>query len=400
MAPTTAPLPNYHLQTSMKQSCKIGSTLGHVKAQNEDPPSDSAPTDPNSTGKIKIAANNWLANRDSDDPPPPNSIIRAVTQYQNKKLLIETNTCEMAAWLKANAMRILQPLIGHPIKDLGRLYLVIAQFMPVQFQTNAEGTCELENSANLPVESISHVMWIKNPERRTPSQHVANAKIYCKSAEVTNTLILGSGCISHMGSQLCLHKDIRTPSTCVQCQRYGHIAPDCKETLPTCAKCREDHWTRECATNDTKCTPCGSSDHWTNVESCPKCIDHENATLDKNPKALTPYYITDERWTWGLHDNEPPNHAPDTAHTQQGHQPDLINTHQKHIYTHTKGPVIQQRTLTSSSFHHKPMQTGFNTTPLGCKAIHTMNPPVPPLHQQASTSQSIQLTRPMTSQNE
>src|SRR5258706_12552497 len=219
MAPTTAPLPNYHLQTSMKQSCKIGSTLGHVKAQNEDPPSDSAPTDPNSTGKIKIAANNWLANRDSDDPPPPNSIIRVVTQYRNKKLLIETNTRKTAAWLKANAMRVLQPLIGHPIKVLGRLYPVIARFMPVQFQTNAEGTRELDNNAKLPAESISHVMWIKKPERRTPSQHVANAKIYCKSAEVANTLILGSGRISHMGSQLRLHKDIRTPSTFVRCQR-------------------------------------------------------------------------------------------------------------------------------------------------------------------------------------
>jgi len=142
--------------------------------------------------------------------------------------------------------------------------------MPVQFQTNEESIHKLEISTNLPAGSISHVTWLKNPERRTPGQTHANAKIHCKSAKDANTLIIGSRRIMHMGSQLQLHKDIRTPGTCNWCQKYGHIAPDCKETSLTCTKCGEDHRTRECVSRGTKCTPCRSPDHQTNDKRCPK----------------------------------------------------------------------------------------------------------------------------------
>ena len=182
----------------------------------------------------------------------------------------------------------------HPIKVLGRLYQVVTRFMLIQFQTNTEGVCKLEISANLPEKSISHVTWLKNPECRAPGQKCTNVKIHCKSAEDTNHLILGSGRISHMGSQLCIHKDIRTPGTCNHCQKYSHIAPDCKEASPTCGKCGEDHRGAECTTGHIKCTPCGSTDHQTNDEKCPEHIVCENAVIDKKPEAHTPYYITDE----------------------------------------------------------------------------------------------------------
>ena len=144
--------------------------------------------------------------------------------------------------------------------------------MPVQFQTNEEGAQELEISTNLPMESISHMTWLKNPERRSPGQHCANVKIHCRSAEDANTLILSSRRILHMGSQLHIHKDIRMPGTCNWCQNYSHIALNCKEELPICAKCSEPHRTMECTTGHTKCTPCGSMAHQTNDERCPERI--------------------------------------------------------------------------------------------------------------------------------
>ena len=379
-------------------------TLIEIQTQAADSQSDTILSDANSTGKIKTAINTWLANSEIEDPPPPNSTIRAVTQYRNNKLLIETNSRPAAKWLKDNAARVLQPIVGHLVKVLGRLYQVIARFMPIQFQPNAEGIRELEISANLPEDSISHVAWLKNPERRTSSQTRANIKIHCKSAEDANKLILGSGRISHMGSQLRLHKDIRTPGTCNCCQKYGHIAPDCKDELPTCAKCGEDHRSMECTTGRTKCTPCGSTDHQTNHEKCPQRIERENAALDKRPEALTPYYVTDERWTWGFPDNDQPTHNMDAERPQYDRRPNAINTRQGRIHTQTRGRTTQQNTLINSGFYRKPLLSGTNNTPLGHKTLADTTPPesLPPHRaptptQQASSSQNVQPTQPTIS---
>ena len=376
-------------------------TLIEFQTQAEDTQRDSILADANSTGKIKTAINTWLANSEIEDPPPPNSTIRAITQYRNNRLLIETNSRAAAKWLKDNATRVLQPTLGRPVKVLGRLYQVIARFMPVQFQTNDEGIRELEISANLPVDSISHVAWLKNPERRAPSQNFANIKIHCKNAEDANKLILGSGRISHMGSQLRLHKDIRTPGTCNQCQKYGHILPDCKDESPTCAKCGEGHRSMECTTGRTKCTPCGAEGHQTNDAKCPNRIERENAAINKKPEAHTPYYVTDERWTWGFPDGDTPNRIANAERTLHERRMPVINTRQGRIPPQPRGRTIQQSTLINNGFQRLPLLSGTNNTPLGRKAPNDSTPPTPSsFHrdstssQRASTSQSVQPTQP------
>jgi len=222
-------------------------------------------------------------------------------------------------------------------------------FMPVQFQTNAEGICKLETSANLPVESISHITWLKNPKHRSPSQH---------------------------------------------------IVLDCKEELPTCAKCGKAHQTMECTAGCTKCMPCRSMDHQTNNKRCPECIDCENTMIDKKPKALTPYYIMDKHWTWGLPNNNLPNCNTDLEHMQHNHRPYVINMCQGCNHPQPRGQTIQQCMLISSSFHCKPVQTGTNNTPLGHKLcvthplLHSPHHQASTSNQQASKSQSAQPTKP------
>lgn len=204
-----------------------------------------------------------------------------------------------------------------------------------------------------------------------------------------------------MGSQLRIHKDIRTPGTCNRCQKYGHIVPDCKDESPTCAKCGEDHRSMECTTGRTKCTPCGSEDHQTNDERCPKRIERENAAIDKKPEAHTPYYVTDERWTWGFPDNDLTNRNAVMERTQYERRPPVINTRQGRNPPQPRGRATQQSTLISNGFQRKPLLSGTNNTPLGRKAPNDTTPPTPPsLHrnsttnQQASTSQSVQPTQP------
>ena len=171
--------------------------------------------------------------------------------------------------------------------------------MPTHFQTDPAGLRELETSAKLDPHSITRATWIKDPSCRTLNQRCANIKVFCETPEAANSLIMSSP--QHLGSQLCTHKDIKVPSTCLKCQQYGHFAMNCAEMLPTCGRCGDGHPTLECDTHaTTKCTPCGSNDHQTNNPECPKHQNWENALLLKDPETLMPYYTTNERWTWGL----------------------------------------------------------------------------------------------------
>ena len=337
-------------------------------------------------------------NRDGDDPPPTNTIIRAISQCRNKKLLIEANTSTAADWIKLNATRIFKPLIGHPVKTLGRHHPVIARFMPILFQTDEAGTRDLESSANLPENSISQVTWIKNPERRAAGQQVANLKIICNSAETANSLIMGSGRISHLGSQIQFHKDIKAPGTCSKCQEYGHSATNCKSENPACAKCGETHQTSECQTRTTKCTPCGSKKHQTNDVKCPERIAREEAILTKKPELLTPYYITAERWTWGLPSATPTVTSEDAAH--QHHRIFKNGNRQRH---YDRGHPRRQRTLFNTGFQHGPMITGANNIPINPKKSSNDRPPSPthtqvrsPSPQRTNTVDSAMMPQPET----
>ena len=267
-----------------------------IQSDKDDIIKDTFPAESNPYGKIKATLNQWLANTDEENPAPRHSNIRAITQYRKNKILIETGSRETAVWIKQNGTQFIQKLLGHPIKILGRLYPVVARFMPVLFSTNEEGVRDLEGSANLPANTISHVTWIKNPDSRKQGQTYANVKIFCKTPETANQLIIEAGRFKHLGSNLRIHKDIKAPSPCNRCQRYGHISADCPETRSTCGKCAEEHRTHECQSSNSKCTPCGSTEHQTNDMHCPQRITRERAILAKNPEALSPYYSDSKNW--------------------------------------------------------------------------------------------------------
>lgn len=376
-------------------------TLIEVKAESSDALKSIFPTVENVTHKIKTEINKWFDTYDEDSPPPPpKSSVRSVTQYRNNKILIETTTKESTVWLKQNGNHFLTTMFGHPVLILGRLFPVIARFMPVLFHTNEESIRELETSANLDANSISQVRWIKNPINRRPTQQFANLKILCTSAEAANTLIMEDGRIKHLGSQLKIHKDIKAPSTCNRCQKYGHIFANCSDTLPTCAYCAEQHSSASCTSTVTKCTPCGSTDHRTNSPRCPERYAREEALMTKNPEALTPYYATHEHWTWGINPQEP-TVIPETAFDpSKSSNPGPAPTYQRsrRNRTHTKGRKGQQDTLTS--MFNRPNTTKPCTTnsPDGAKNPSNPNLTKPQEEQGNSSTDTQPHSNPPTSQ--
>ena len=350
--------PNTPLEARLRnrlniKSCQI---MVEIQSTHQDPLKAAYPDGDNPIDKLRQAANTWISLKsDNMAGLPDNSNIRSIKQYHAYKFLIETNRSETADWIKKHPETLSAPF-KNPVKILNRLYPVIARFMPTHFQTDPAGLRELEINAKLDPQSITHATWIKDPKRRNPDQKHANIKIYCETPETANALIMNNP--QHLGTQLRIHKVIRAPGTCLNCQQYGHYATNCKETTPTCGKCADTHLTSECKSDRLKCTPCGSVNHQTNDPTCSERQNREAAILTKDVEALSPYYSTVERWTWSLEQEDTQPELPSAPHRR--------TTRTAPFTRHTRQPQrARQNTLFGSGFQRQPTQSGANSTPIG-----------------------------------
>ena len=266
-----------------------------IQSTHQDPLKAAYPDGNNPIDKLRQAANMWISLKlDNMAGLPDNSNIHSIKQYHTYKFLIETNRSETANWIKKHPETLSAPF-KNPVKILNCLYPVIVCFMPTHFQTDLAGLHKLEVNAKLDPQSITHATWIKDPKRRNPNQKHMNIKIYCETPKTANALIMNNP--QHLGTQLQIHKDIRAPSTCLNCQQYGHYATNCKEATPTCSKCADTHLTSKWSSDRLKCTPCRPVNHQTNNPTCSERQNRETMIFTKDVKALSPYYSTVERWT-------------------------------------------------------------------------------------------------------
>ena len=377
------PTPNTPLEARLRNRLNIKAcqVMVEIQSEHEDPLKAAYPDKENPIDKLKQATNTWLATESDDTTgPPDNSTIRTIKQYHSKRFLIETNKCETAEWIRDHPESLHSPF-KNQVKLLNRLYPVVAHFMPTHFQTDPAGIRTLETDAKLDPQTISRATWIKDPKRRNLDQKHANIKIFCETPEAANALIMSSPL--HLGTQLRIHKDIKAPGTCLNCQQYGHYATNCKETSPTCGKCANDHLTSECKSTTLKCTPCGSLDHQSNDPNCIERQNCESALLTKDVEALSPYYSTVERWTWSLSQEDNPPFEDPPALQKRFPRPPPQNCHAKQ----PQRPQTRQNTLFGSGFQRRPnqTQTGANSTPIN-------NP------RQRGTTQTTQTVTPATNE--
>ena len=334
---------------------------------------------------IKDAINLWLNSpEDRNGPLPKKAFARTVQIFGNSRMLIEMNSPEAADWMRTNPDRILGDVMKCKTSILKRSHTVIARFMPTSFVISPTSLKILEEEQSLPPGSIQNATWIKDPTKRAPDQKFANIKLFCSSPESANNLITGPAYV--MGSRLSIQKDIRTPGVCNKCQRYGHIARNCEETKDTCGLCGEEHRTSLCSsTNERKCTPCGSNEHTTNHIDCPTYQQMEQAMIDKDPEAASPYFLTEESWTWGhqsssadilppppgshMHKNrsshKKPNNPSQKDHPQHLHQQTLPKE-----FTKSRAPQPQHQPQPQP----QPQLTPPSTTTLNNTCEETVTP--------------------------
>ena len=214
-------------------------------------------------------------------------------------MMIKMNSSNAANWIHTHLDCIIGNILKCPVKVLSQTYTVVARFILIMFDSTLANLKELEDAMDLPNSSIQEASWIKHPSKCTGHQKVANLKIFCTTPESANTLINGLTYIT--GSRISIQKDIRSPGVCNKCQTYGHTIKDCKATTDTCRTCGRAHHTSTChKSTECKCTPCGSTGHSTKYAGCLIYLQYEKSMTDRNPELLSPYYLTNKEWTWGI----------------------------------------------------------------------------------------------------
>ncbi|KIM22115.1 hypothetical protein M408DRAFT_55354, partial [Serendipita vermifera MAFF 305830] len=224
--------------------------------------------------------------------------IRNLVVTKSGHILIELSSSSAADWLRSP--KTCTPFVdaffpGTSIRK--RTFTVVIGFVPVEFTPEDPASLRtLEIDHGLQPNDILEATWIKHPSKRAVNQALAHIKVKCASAKAANHLLISP--LHILGRQVTSKKDIREPSVCNKCQKYGHYMIDCKED-DTCARCGEGHRVTNCPNrNAQKCTPCGSLDHPTNHFSCLEYQKRVHAQNVRAPESLKPFFPTDEQWTW------------------------------------------------------------------------------------------------------
>ena len=228
--------------------------------------------------------------------------IKAITSTKTGSPILELNSLEAANWLKDPVRKstFFEHLSGKVhVKE--RLYHLVVPFLPTSTKTDDPTTLRsIECESDLPEQTIVKLKWIKDPSRRDNRQRVAHAMLSISTPSVANHVI-------REGLYLDQHKyhprkDRKEPLRCLKCQRWGHFASSCTQTVDTCGSCAHEHRDRNCNTYGTYyCVNCESQTHRSRDRCCPD-FQRRCAELDaRSPENAMPYFNpTDELWTQAL----------------------------------------------------------------------------------------------------
>ena len=177
--------------------------------------------------------------------------------------------------------------------------------MPTTFVAGNSGFyMKLEDSNNLPTDTITSTKFIKPLHLRYKEQKVTHLIVSFSSHKEANTIIQQGLYIE--GKHVIVRKVLTEPHRCLKCQVYRHFISECKAQNNKCARCAEQHCTASCpfATNSplhcANCKPGTGSGHSTTDRGCPSFLE-EQAKIDKrSPENKFKYFPTSDLNTWKL----------------------------------------------------------------------------------------------------
>ena len=270
----------------------------------------SSPTDrtPQAALKIRDDLNKRLSDLDEGNlelvnSPDDNTKIRGIQTLERGAYLFEMNSPAAADRFRTycSDFDLLTSSLGVSARVKDKAYNLVFRFVPCQSSfdpSDPDHISAIETENGLEPGSITSASWIKNPERRSPNQHVASLKVVCSSPEAANHLIRERVYVA--GHIVTIRKDLREPIRCNKCQLFGHIRGACFSD-EKCAHCASsDHITANCRPNQRpSCVSCGpDSSHASSSRTCPTFKEKCVALDARYPENSMPYFPTGERWTW------------------------------------------------------------------------------------------------------
>src|SRR5699024_10068180 len=82
---------------------------------------------------------------------------------------------------------------------------------------------------------------------------------------------------------------VAPPPQCFNCQRFGHLARDCRSKV-RCRKCAGNHNNKRCKSTTSTCANC-SGQHWSSFKQCPARLEtikrKRDAVLHRAPPTKT-----------------------------------------------------------------------------------------------------------------
>lgn len=223
-------------------------------------------------------------------------------------LQLESNTS--ARWLrKPDVLKAFNGYFGNTSTIAPRTFPLILEFIPIFANITEEAELrEIETTNAIPTHSLRDGRWLKNPERRKPSQLYAYAQVGCTDPEIASTMIRDG--ITVKGRRIMVRKPALDIPRCTKCQhRTWHRAHECKSDHDACARCLEHHRTDQCQVQDAKdmkCAVCKGEGHGAASVDCPTYRERLERMKARNPEHRYLYYPTHEPWTWARVDDATP----------------------------------------------------------------------------------------------
>lgn len=225
--------------------------------------------------------------------------IRSLITQKDGNVLLEADSDAAALWFTDVSNKVeFCCALGEGVVFKTRNFNVMALNAPLNLDTNEDKHLDEINEGNdLTEDAVTMIRWAKPIDKRTPHQRTAHLVLSFSNPDDANRAIANG--ITICNKKCFVEKVRREPIRCLKCQRWNHMAKDCKENGDTCSNCAGTHKTSACPhSHVTRCVSCKSNEHASWSRQCPTFLRKVIDFKERNPESQLPFFPTTDHWTW------------------------------------------------------------------------------------------------------